>query len=211
MSETSIDSGLRFHLEAVLGLAPDAPAVETKAGSVTWGALARVGDEIERLLVQAGVDSSAPVGWVARNRAASVAVFAGLVRHGRMGVPLRPDLAPAAFFGYHGRAQAHSGTRGRTAAFTALRRAESRGRRRGADAPENLARAVVQALQPRGWLVRSDAGLVSGAANGAVRALRCGGLGRRNSALPPQVRQPGADDDQDDHGSRNTARSAEVL
>jgi acyl-CoA synthetase (AMP-forming)/AMP-acid ligase II len=97
MPETPRDGGLRTHLAAVLTLAPDALAVESKAGGVTWGALARAGDEVEGLLVQAGVDSSAPIGWVARNRAASVAVFAALVRHGRMVVPLRPNMAPAAF------------------------------------------------------------------------------------------------------------------
>jgi len=97
MSETLHHSGLRAHLGAVFALAPAALAVETAAGSVTWGELARAGDEVERLLVRAGVDASAPIGWVARNRAASVAVFAALVRHGRMVVPLRPNLAPAVF------------------------------------------------------------------------------------------------------------------
>lgn len=97
MPDTTHHTGLRAHLAAVFALAPAAPAVETAAGSVTWGELARAGEEVERLLVQAGVDASAPIGWVARNRAASVAVFAALVRHGRMVVPLRPNLAPAVF------------------------------------------------------------------------------------------------------------------
>ncbi|MFP6850482.1 MAG: long-chain fatty acid--CoA ligase [Pseudomonas sp.] len=97
MTDVAASADLREHLTKVFSLAPDAVAVETKDGPVTWRALAQAGDEVERLLVQAGVDRSAPVGWVARNRAASVASFAALVRYGRMVVPLRPNLTPAAF------------------------------------------------------------------------------------------------------------------
>lgn len=97
MSDMSTTAGLRAHLAEVLFLNPKAVAVETAAGSFTWGVLAAAGDELEALLVRAGVDRSAPVGWVARNRAASVAAFASLVRYGRMVVPLRPNQAPAAF------------------------------------------------------------------------------------------------------------------
>lgn len=97
MSDLSANPSLRVHLATVFSLAPDRVAVETKSGSVTWRALADAGDEVERLLVQAGVDRTAPVGWVARNRASSVAAFAALVRNGRMVVPLRPNQAPAAF------------------------------------------------------------------------------------------------------------------
>jgi acyl-CoA synthetase (AMP-forming)/AMP-acid ligase II len=97
MPDTFLVAGLREHLAAVFSLAPDAVAVEGAAASFTWGALARVGDELDTLLAQAGVDRAAPVGWVARNRAASVAVFAALVRHGHMVVPLRPNQAPTAF------------------------------------------------------------------------------------------------------------------
>jgi long-chain acyl-CoA synthetase len=97
MPDTLNDSALKAHLAAVFALAPAATAVESKESAVTWGQLAAAGEEIERLLVQAGVDASAPIGWVARNRPASVAAFAALVRHGRMVVPLRPNLASAVF------------------------------------------------------------------------------------------------------------------
>jgi acyl-CoA synthetase (AMP-forming)/AMP-acid ligase II len=90
-------SSLRSRLDAVFTLVPDAWAVESRAGRASWGQLAAAGDKIERALVAAGVAADAPIGWVARNRVASVAAFAALVRHGRMVVPLRPNLAPEAF------------------------------------------------------------------------------------------------------------------
>ena len=97
MSETPATTGLGHHLAAVFALSPGTAAVESASGSTTWGELALAGEEIERLLMASGVERSAPIGWVARNRAASVAAFAALVRHGRMVVPLRPNQAAAAF------------------------------------------------------------------------------------------------------------------
>lgn len=95
MPESS--SSLRDRLDAVFALMPEALAVESRTGRASWGQLASAGDEIDRALVAAGVEGDAPIGWVARNRVASVAAFSSLVRHGRMVVPLRPNLAPETF------------------------------------------------------------------------------------------------------------------
>lgn len=87
------ESRLGARLAEVLALEPEATAVESSGCSVTWGALAKAAAEVERLLVGAGVDRSAPIGWVARNRPAAVAGFVSLVANGRMVVPLRPRQA----------------------------------------------------------------------------------------------------------------------
>src|SRR5258706_10408418 len=97
MPDTLNDSALKAHLAAVFALAPAATAVESKESAVTWGQLAAAGEEIERLLVQAGGGASAPLGWGARNRPPSLAGFAALGRPGPMVGPRRPHPASARF------------------------------------------------------------------------------------------------------------------
>jgi acyl-CoA synthetase (AMP-forming)/AMP-acid ligase II len=91
------DQTLAERLAAVLSLQPDAIAVDYQGQSIRWVELARAAAEIEALLVEAGIERSAPVGWAARNRPAAVAGFIALVANGRMVVPLRPNYAVANF------------------------------------------------------------------------------------------------------------------
>jgi len=91
---SSSDAGrLGARVAEVLTLQPQATAVEAGDCRVTWGALAQAAARIEALLVEAGVDRSAPIGWVARNRPAAVAGFVSLIVNARMVVPLRPRQA----------------------------------------------------------------------------------------------------------------------
>jgi len=67
----------------VLALDPKAVAVEANGVASTWGDIAAAAAAVEAELVRLGVPKAAPVGWVARNGAPAVAVFAGLLLHGR--------------------------------------------------------------------------------------------------------------------------------
>lgn len=91
------DQTLAERLSTVLALQPDAIAVEYQGQSISWGELSRAAAEIEALLVQAGIERDAPIGWAARNRPSAVAGFIALVANGRMVVPLRPAYALANF------------------------------------------------------------------------------------------------------------------
>lgn len=86
-------SSLGARVAEVLALQPEATALEAGECSVSWGALAQGAARIDQLLVDAGVDRLAPIGWVARNRPAAVAGFVSLIVSGRMVVPLRPRQA----------------------------------------------------------------------------------------------------------------------
>jgi long-chain acyl-CoA synthetase len=91
---SSRDAGrLGAHVARVLALQPEAIALEAGDCSVSWRTLAQGAAQIEQRLAEAGVDRSAPVGWVARNRPAAVAGFVSLIVNGRMVVPLRPRQA----------------------------------------------------------------------------------------------------------------------
>jgi long-chain acyl-CoA synthetase len=81
----------------ILTLEPGAVAIQFGDVKITWDELRRAAVAIERLLVDAGIEPSAPIGWAARNRPAAVAAFVALVANGRMVVPLRPAYALANF------------------------------------------------------------------------------------------------------------------
>lgn len=81
----------------MLGLSPDSGAVEYESEWTSWAALASAATSIEAHLSQAGVGPHSPVGWVARNRPAAVAVFVALLLAGRPIAPLRPNQSPSGF------------------------------------------------------------------------------------------------------------------
>lgn len=81
---------LAERLDAVLALDPAAAAIEYQGQTISWAELAKAAENVERLLVEAGVAHDAPIGWAARNRPSAVVSFIALVRSGRMVVPLRP-------------------------------------------------------------------------------------------------------------------------
>lgn len=86
---------LSRRLQQILALDPAAIAVEAEGRTWTWGDIATAASAVEESLLAAGVSSDAPIGWMAHNRAASVASFVSLVIHARMVVPLRPRQSPA--------------------------------------------------------------------------------------------------------------------
>ena len=77
----------------VLTLSPDSNALAFKDQTATWGELRDIAEKIDRLLCEAGIDPSAPIGWAARNRPSAVAGFLSLLGNGRMVVPLRPNFS----------------------------------------------------------------------------------------------------------------------
>jgi len=91
------ETSLGQRLSHILTLAPDSVAIDFEETTTTWGALGQAAAAVEALLLEAGVDPDAPVGWAARNRPAAVAAFVGLVANGRMVAPLRPAYAVATF------------------------------------------------------------------------------------------------------------------
>src|ERR1700688_1844591 len=94
MSSGRVES-LGDRIRAVFALDPEAIAVEASAGRSRWADLANAAERIEQVLQQAGIAPDVPVGWVARNRAAAIAAFAGLVRrnvhHSQAGIQKRID------------------------------------------------------------------------------------------------------------------------
>jgi acyl-CoA synthetase (AMP-forming)/AMP-acid ligase II len=88
---------LAARIAAVLALQPDTTAIQYQGQTVSWGELSDAAAAIERLLSNAGVPGSAPIGWAARNRPAAVAGFISLISNARMVVPLRPAYAVANF------------------------------------------------------------------------------------------------------------------
>lgn len=96
MTDTATQT-LAQRLSAVLALDPDAIAVEYQQQSIRWGDLSAAADAVEALLVEAGIERDAPIGWAARNRPTAVVGFVSLVANGRMVVPLRPAYALANF------------------------------------------------------------------------------------------------------------------
>ena len=83
---------LKNRIKKVLSLSPYSVAITFKGHQITWGQLDQASKGIEDLLRQAGVQDSAPIGWAARNRPASIATCISLLAHGRMIVPLRPSF-----------------------------------------------------------------------------------------------------------------------
>ncbi len=94
MSSGRVES-LGERIRAVLALDGGAVAVESACHRSRWDDLEAAARLIEATLRQAGIPRESPIGWVARNRAAAVASFAGLVMNGRLVVPLRPRQTSA--------------------------------------------------------------------------------------------------------------------
>jgi acyl-CoA synthetase (AMP-forming)/AMP-acid ligase II len=92
-------SSLGSRIRSVLGLEPDAVAIESAGGKSTWADLAAAAAQIDVALRDAQVERDAPIGWVAHNRAAAVAAFVGLAMNEHMIVPLRPPQTSAALPG----------------------------------------------------------------------------------------------------------------
>ena len=90
-----VSESLSARVALVLSLSPELGAVEYGGAWTSWGSLAKAGEAIESLLHP--ISANGPVGWVARNRPASVAVFASLVVNGRPIAPLRPNQSLAGF------------------------------------------------------------------------------------------------------------------
>jgi long-chain acyl-CoA synthetase len=88
-------SGLGSRIRSVLGLQPDAVAIEGAGGKSTWADLAAAAAQIDETLRAARVECNAPIGWVAHNRPAAVAAFVSLVMNEHMVVPLRPPQTSA--------------------------------------------------------------------------------------------------------------------
>ncbi|MBV9996745.1 MAG: long-chain fatty acid--CoA ligase [Caulobacteraceae bacterium] len=81
----------------VLQLSPQSGAVEFQGAWTSWSELAQAAAAVEAELARLGIAKDAPIGWVARNRPASVAGFVALLRAGRPIAPLRPNQAPQGF------------------------------------------------------------------------------------------------------------------
>jgi AraC-like DNA-binding protein len=71
----------------------DSIAIDFSGGLGTWSALARAVEGVEKLLAGAGLDRSAPIGWVTHN---GPPAFVGLIVNGRRVTPLRLNQGLAA-------------------------------------------------------------------------------------------------------------------
>jgi long-chain acyl-CoA synthetase len=83
-------SSIGSRIRSVLGLQPEAVAIEGAGGKSTWADLTAAAADIDALLGDGQVERDAPIGWVAHNRPAAVAAFVSLAMNERMVVPLRP-------------------------------------------------------------------------------------------------------------------------
>jgi acyl-CoA synthetase (AMP-forming)/AMP-acid ligase II len=82
-------------LAAITSLNPDLVALEFEGAEFTWGVLSAAASKVRSLLDEAGVPSSAPVGWMARNAPEAVAAILGILQGERFVSPLNPHQ-PAA-------------------------------------------------------------------------------------------------------------------
>jgi len=95
--EPSPSQSITARVAEVLQLSPESGAVEFGGRWTSWGELAAAAAAVESELQRLGVAKSAPVGWVARNRPATVAAFVALLLAGRPIAPLRPNQAVQGF------------------------------------------------------------------------------------------------------------------
>lgn len=68
---------------AALQRPPSRPAIEFEGQWYDWGDLARVADDVRRLLVASGAGPDAPVAFIPRNRPAALATLLALIAEGR--------------------------------------------------------------------------------------------------------------------------------
>jgi acyl-CoA synthetase (AMP-forming)/AMP-acid ligase II len=92
MSADRRSNPIAERLAAVLGLDPDAPALEFEGAWSTWGELAAASDAVDEVLRECGLGPGSPVGLMLRNRPAPLGTLLGLLRAGACVVTVNPLL-----------------------------------------------------------------------------------------------------------------------
>lgn len=86
-------AGMGAQLRAIMGIDPDAIAIEQNGQTFGWGALARSIEQVDAKLKEAGVDEQARVGVLIRNRTSHVAALLAILASRRTLVVLNPIIA----------------------------------------------------------------------------------------------------------------------